>query len=76
MKNRQHKKIKPKAIKFQAIMKWVEPNQQWFMYNANNDKFIMNFFDCENITRLFPHMKKNKANTYELNIKEIEHFFS
>ncbi len=59
-----------RRISIKILMRWVDPNQQWFMYNASNDKFIMNFFDCENITRLFPKMEKCKENKYELMITE------
>ncbi|MBN2483715.1 MAG: hypothetical protein JXD21_05905 [Candidatus Omnitrophica bacterium] len=60
-----------KKVKFVGLMRWVEPNQQWFLYNAKSEDFIMNFFDCANIKRVFPKMKKDKDNLYELNIKLV-----
>lgn len=65
------KKKHHRSVAIEVSMKWIEPNQQWFMYNAKNNKFIMNFFDCENITRLFPAMGKDKKdNVYQLKIKK------
>lgn len=61
-----------KITKLTAIMRWVEANQQWFMYNASDNKFIMNFFDCRNISRIFPGMKKDKENKYEMVIRSLQ----
>lgn len=60
-----------KITKINAIMRWVESNQQWAMYNVENDVFIMNFFDCKNISRVFPDMKKNVDNEYEMIVTKL-----
>ena len=65
------KKNLAKTVTFNGVMRWVEPNQQWFLYNAQSKDFIMNFFDCANVKRVFPKMKKSRDNIYEVNIKLI-----
>ena len=61
-----------RTVKFKADMKWVEPNQQWYMYNKRDSRFIMNLFDCANIHRVFPGLKKDKNNTFEVVVKHVE----
>ena len=58
-----------RTIKFTAVMRWCQPSQQWFMYSKETDKFVMNLFDCENINKIFPRMKKDKDNKYNVTIK-------
>ncbi|MCK4917606.1 MAG: hypothetical protein KAJ14_04060 [Candidatus Omnitrophica bacterium] len=57
--------------KINAVMRWVESNQQWAMYNTDNDMFIMNLFDCQNISRVFPDMKKDVDNEYEMILTKV-----
>lgn len=61
-----------KNVIFCAIMRWVEPNCQWFMYNARDEKFIMNFLDTENMLKVFPRINKSKCNKYEMQIKQYK----
>jgi len=46
-------------------------HQQWFMYNAADNKFITYFFDSENISRIFPDIQKDKENIFNLYIEKI-----
>jgi len=60
-----------KTIRFHAVMRWVPTHQQWFMYNAADNKFITYFFDSENISRIFPDIQKDKENIFNLYIEKI-----
>jgi len=66
----QHTNSVIKTVKFHALMRWIPTHQQWFMYNAINNKFIMHFFDGENISHIFPGMQRGKDNLFELEIKK------
>lgn len=57
-----------KNRKFKALLRWVYSRNEWFMYSAMNEKFIMNFNDKVNVENFFPGINKNSINFYELKI--------
>ena len=53
-----------------VILKWSEHHQQWLMLKGSNCKFIMHFFDCENMNFAFPELDKTKSSIYDVSIKK------
>ena len=49
-------------------MKWSEGDDKWHMINPVNDKFIYDFFNCDNFFRVFDQPDKTKIELYILDI--------
>ncbi len=60
------------ASVFKVIMQWAEGKKIWQMLNANTEKFVYDFWDCENFHKAFPGVDKSKPKKYSVMIKEIE----
>ena len=57
-------------IKFTCLMRWVDQAQQWYMINRATDKFVFNFFDCENTHKVFQGLDKGEDTIYTVLVKK------
>lgn len=61
-----------RGLKFYVTIKWNEHDQKWFMISTMTERFLYEFFDCENMHRFFKGINTEKPMNYELQIRSIE----
>ena len=61
-----------RGLKFLVTIEWNESSQKWFMVSTMTGRFIVEFFDCENMHRLFKGIDTNRPTNYELTIQRKE----
>ena len=61
-----------RGLKFYVTIEWNEHDQKWFMTSTMTGRFIVEFYDCENIHRFFKNINTEKPMSYELQISGVE----
>ena len=54
-------------MKIKVKMKWVEASNEWHMMLPNGS-FVYNFFDCDNVRRIFDMPSKESDESFLINI--------
>ncbi len=55
----------------EVSISWNEATQQWRMLDGDG-RFIQEFFDCDNIHKVFKRLGKQETKRYLLNAKIIQ----
>jgi len=55
-------------VKIAIKLKWSEGDDKWHMVNPVNDKFIYDFFNCDNFFRIFDEPDKSKEELFIIDI--------
>lgn len=53
-----------------VTMHWNKATEQWRMLGENGNT-IQEFFNCENISRIFPKLDKRKENKYQILLRKL-----
>jgi len=61
-----------RGLKFLVTIRWNDHDQKWFMSSSVSGRFLYEFFDCENMHRLFKGIDTNRPTNYELTIQRKE----
>lgn len=49
-----------------VTLHWNDATEQWRMTNTDSDEFIQEFYDCENINKVFEGLNKTESQVWKL----------